>query len=235
MTRRLILIIITFLLVVQIVSAQSDDTHGLVLRGKVLKTWTDRSQNGFVDLMIDLNLDFANAGPTPLIMLRPWDDRGFWHGGSLLATTLQNAESNNYIFNDGMWQSITRDDADRKLAVDLDQPLPPPGLTRILKPGESWNWRTTVAVRFEERTHWRYPGLPTWEEMKTQSSPLWLRVSFEMWPFNTEFFKPNLAAKLQKRWRRIGSMWIGEKDGRIHLARLASAPIELDWQAALAH
>src|SRR5258708_2326830 len=144
MMRRLIFIITTILLAIQIASARVDDTQGLFLCGKVLKTWTDRSQKGFVALMIDLNFDFANAGPTSLIMLRPWDDRGFWHGGSLLATTLQNAESNTYIFNDGMWQSITRDDADRKLAKDLDQPVPPPGLTRILKPGESWNWRTTV-------------------------------------------------------------------------------------------
>ena len=71
--------------------------------------------------------------------------------------------------------------------------------------------------------------------MKTQSTPLWLRVSFEMWPFNTEYFKPNLAVKLQKRWREFGYLWIGEKNGRMHLARLVSEPIELDWNAALSH
>jgi len=56
-----------------------------------------------------------------------------------------------------------------------------------------------------------------------------------MWPFNTEYFKPNLAVKLQKRWREFGYLWIGEKNGRMHLARLVSEPIELDWNAALSH
>jgi hypothetical protein len=52
-----------------------------------------------------------------------------------------------------------------------------------------------------------------------------------MWPFNVENFKPNLAARLQKRWAKFGRLWIGEGDGEIHLARLTSEPIELNWAA----
>ena len=56
-----------------------------------------------------------------------------------------------------------------------------------------------------------------------------------MWPFNVENFKRNLGSKLQKRWRKFGYLWIGEQIyGRMHLARLLSEPIELDWKAALA-
>jgi hypothetical protein len=216
-------------------NAQSEDTHGLLLRGKVLKVQTDRSYKGYVDLKLDLSLDFSNEGSAPAIIMRPWHEQDYWHGGSLIATTLQNAQTHKYLFADGIWESISSDDSYLRLARALDQPRPPEQLTMILKPGSSWNWRTSVTIRFEENTHWRYPRLPTWEEMKTQPSPLWLRVSFEMWPFNAEYFKPNLAPKLQKRWREFGYLWIGEKNGRMHLARLVSEPIELDWNAALSH
>jgi len=166
-------------------------------------------------------------------MMRPWEDDGFWHGGSTLSTTLQNAKSNAFLFDVAAWESTSRDDGYQRLSQGLDQPTPPPTLTRVLKPGESWDWQTTVNLRFEATTNHRYPRVPTWEEMKTQPSPLWLRVSFEMWPFNVENFKPNLAAKLQKRWRKIGLLWVGDKFGPKHHARLASEPIELEWRAAL--
>ena len=210
-------------------SAQSDDTHGLLLRGKVLKVRIDRSQKGYVSLLVDLSLDFSNEGSAPVIIMRPWSGQDYWHGGSFIATTLQNAETHRYLFADGMWMSISGDDSFRRLAHALDQPRPPERLTMILKPGSSWNWRTSIMIRFEESTYWRYPRLPTWEEMKTHARPWWLRVSFEMWPFNAEYFKPNLASKLQKRWREFGYLWIGEKSGRMHLARLVSESIELDF------
>ncbi len=228
--------VVVFLFVAcPLIRAQSNDAHGLVLRGKALKTWTDRSRANYVDLRIDLSLKFSNTGTAPIIMMRPWHDGEFWQGGSMLATTLQNAQSNAFVFDDAAWESISGDDAYRKLSRDLDQREPPPTLTRVLKPGESCDWQTTVTLRFEATTNHRYPRVPTWEEMKTQPSPLWLRVSFEMWPFNVEYFKPNLAAQLQKRWRKIGWLWIGYKFGRMHLARLASEPIELNWHAVLTH
>ena len=218
-----------------LVSAKSDDTRGLLLTGKVLKIRTDRSYKGYVDLWLDLSMDFSNEGSAPVIIMRPWFEQTYWHGGSLIATTLQNAQTHKYLLNDGIWESLSSSDSYRRLARDLDQPRPPERLTMILKPGTSWNWRTSVMIRFEEKTHWRYPPVPTWEEMKTQPSPLWLRLSFEMWPFNADHVRPHLASKLQKRWRKFGYLWIGEKHGRLHLARLLSEPIELDWNAALSY
>ena len=213
--------------------AQSDDTRGLLLHGKVLNIRTDRSQKGYVDLWLDLDLAFYNAGSAPVIVIRPWYGQGFWHGGSYLATTPQNVKSHRYLFRVDLWESISRDDAYRQLAQDLNQASPPERLTRLLEPGSSWKWQTSVMIRFEENTHWRYPSIPNWDEMKDQPSPLWLRVSFEIWPFNTENFQPNLAAKLQKRWRKFGYLWIGETNGRRHLARILSEPIELDWKAVV--
>lgn len=233
--KRFAYLIIMLAVTYPMANAQTEDTHGLVLRGKVLKIQTDRSHKGYVDLLLDVSLDFSNAGSAPVIMMRPWGERGFWHGASLIATSLQNAQLHRYFFVNGAWESISGDDSYRRLAQQLDQPRPPEQLTRILSPGNSWNWHTSVTIRFEENTHWIYPSRPTWEEMKTEPSPLWLRVSFEMWPFNAEYFKPNLAPKLQKRWRSFGYLWIGEKNRRMHLARLDSEPIELDWNAALTH
>lgn len=235
MTRRVKCVIVVLFVACSVVRAQSDDTHGLVLRGKALKTWTDRSLANYVDLRIDVALNFVNVGSAPIIMMRPWQDERFWHGGSTLGTTLQNSQSHKLVYDDAAWESISGDDSYRRLSRDLDQREPPPTLTRVLKPGDSWDWQTTVTLRFEASVNHRYPRVPTWEEMKTQPSPLWLRVSFEMWPFNVEYFKPNLAAQLQKRWRKVGWLWIGYKFGRMHLARLASEPIELDWREALTH
>jgi CubicO group peptidase (beta-lactamase class C family) len=213
--------------------AQSDDTRGLLLHGKVLKMRTDRSIKGYLDLWLDLDLAFYNAGSASVIVMRPWDGPGFWHGGSYVATTPQNVKSHRYLFRNEMWESISRDDGNRRLAQDLDQASPPERLTKILAPGSSWKWQTSVMIRFDENPKWRYPSLPSWDEMKVQPSPLWLRVSFEIWPFNAENFKPNLAAKLQQRWLKYGYLWIGNTAGRTHLARIVSEPIELDWKAVV--
>jgi len=220
---------VILLILCSFVRAQEHDTHGLILRGKVLRTWTERPQPNYVDLRIELSLTCLNVGKAAIVLMRPCQGETFWHGGSTLA---RNAQSNAIVFDDSAWESISGSDAYRKLSEDLDRREPPPTLTRILKPGESWEWQTTVSLRFEATTNHRYPSVPTWEEMRTQPSPLWLSVSFEMWPFNAEYFKPNLAAHLQKRWRNIGWLWIGHESGRMHLARLASEPIELDWRAA---
>lgn len=217
--------------------AQSDDTRGLLLTGKVLNIRTDRSQKGYLDLWLDLDLAFYNAGSASVIVMRPWDGPGFWHGGSYLATTTQNVKSHRYLFRVDMWESISRDDSYRRLAQDLDQASPPERLTRILEPGSSWKWQTSVMIRFDLSAHGRYrsipTSIPTWDEMKVQPSPLWLRVAFEIWPFNTENFKPNLAAKLQQRWLKSGYLWIGQANEKRHLARIVSEPIELDWKAVV--
>jgi hypothetical protein len=210
------------------ISAQTE-THGLVLRGIVTHTSRVRPMPRYLDVKINLNLTFMNTGAEPIILLRPWQDGGFWHGASSLARSIDDANANRRYFSDSAWASNSLDDGYRKLANDLDQPSPPSSFTMILKSGESWNWQTTVTLRFEDNP--KSYNVP-WEEMKNLASPLWLRVSFEMWPFNVEHFKPNLAAKLQKLWRRFGYLWIGDSFGRIHLARLTSEPIELDWKTA---
>jgi hypothetical protein len=60
---------------------------------------------------LDLSLDFCNEGSAPAIIMRPWYGQDYWHGGSLIATTLQNAQAHKYLFADGMWESISGDDS----------------------------------------------------------------------------------------------------------------------------
>jgi hypothetical protein len=213
-------------------TAQSQNADGLTLRGKVVNARQVRDLANYVDVKISLVLEFVNTGSQPIISMKPWLDDRFWHGGTCLSKTIDDALANRCYFSDGMWLSISRSDEYRRLADQLDQSIPPPSLTRILKPGEAWTTKSEINISFEDDARsYRVP----WEEMKQLSSPLWMRLSFEMWPFNVETFKPNLAAKLRKRWRPYGNIWIGEKiDPRMHLARLQSEPIELDWRSAIA-
>ena len=211
--------------------AQAQNTDGLILKGRVVNARRVQEIAKYVDVKISLVLQFVNTGSEPIIILKPWLDHAFWHGGTCLSKTIDDGLTNRCYFSSGMWSSISRTDEYRRLAEQLDQHTPPPSLTMILKPGEAWSTESEITIRFEEDAKsYRVP----WREMKQLSSPLWMRLSFEMWPFNVETFKPDLAAKLRKRWRRYGNIWIGESVGRMHLARLQSEPIEIDWRSAIA-
>ena len=212
--------------------AQSQNADGLTLRGKVVNARQVPEAAKYVNVKISLVLEFVNTGSQPIIIMKPWLDDRFWHGGTCLSKTIDDSLGNRCYFSSGMWESISRGDEYRRLAGQLDQPSPPPSLTRILKPGEAWTTESEINIRFEDDARsYRVP----WQEMKQLSSPLWMRLSFEMWPFNVETFKPNLAAKLRKRWRPYGNIWIGERiPPRMHLARIQSEPIELDWRSVIA-
>jgi hypothetical protein len=209
--------------------AQPEVPSGLTLSGKVVNVRRLPDEDRYVRMKVGLNLEFVNSGTEPIILIRPWDARGYWHGASCLSTKVDSVRC---YFSDGGWQSLSAGEDERKLANDLDQPAPPPSFTRTLKPGESWEWFSEIQLSFEDNPKsYKVP----WQEMKTLGPTLWLRVSFELWPFNVEVFKPDLAARLQKRWRRYGNMWIGERNGGgMHLARLTSVPMKVDWSAAIA-
>lgn len=213
-------------------TAQAQNTDGLTLRGKVVNARQVRENAKHVDVKISLILEFVNTGSAPIIILKPWLDHGFWHGGSCLSKTIDDALANRCYFSDGKWLSISRGDDDRRLANELDQRTPPPSLTRILKPGEAWTTESEINISFEDDAKsYKVP----WEEMKQLPASLWMRLSFEMWPFNVETFKPDLAARLRQRWQPYGNIWIGKSDGRMHMARLQSEPIELDWNSVVAN
>jgi hypothetical protein len=102
----------------------------------------------------------------------------------------------------------------------------------VIAPGESWSWNTTIQLGFaEENTCGGSIGVEIgWREIKNLSAPVWLRVSYEMWPFNVENFKRDLGGRLRKRWKSHGMLYLEEKLGRFWSAHLTSEPVELDFQ-----
>ena len=199
----------------------------LRLTGSVRNTNCSRDPD-YVRCKVDLDLKFTNTGTTPLIILQPHGEYEFWHGGTLLALSEKESESDSYVYDTSAWPSIYKFPMYQTLATLLDQKVPPPSVTRVLAPSASWSWNTSINLNLEERNSCnQHVGVEIgWDEIKRRTSPLWLRVSFEMWPFNVENFKPNLGGILQKRWKAYGSLYLEEKSGRYWQARLRSEPIE---------
>jgi len=201
----------------------------LVLEGSVLALRCRRVDARKVRCEADLRLRFSNAGSEPLIILQPYREYEFWHGATSLALTSADPTRADFVYSSGGWPSVYDTSEYRSLGEALDQPGPPAGLTRILSPGESWQWDTTVIFFFTQDNNCGDSGVEIgWKEAQNLQAPLWLRVSYEMWPFNVENFKPGLGGRLRKRWKRYGTLYLEEKSFRYWFARITSKPIELD-------
>jgi len=205
----------------------------LVLEGSVLAARCRRVDAGNVRCEADLRLRFSNAGSEPLIILQPYQEYKFWLGATSLALTGADPRRADYVYISAAWPSVDNTVEYRSLGDALDRPSPPAGLTRILSRGESWQSDTTVHLFFtQDNNCGRGEGLEIgWKEVQNLQTPLWLRVSYEMWPFNVENFKPDLGGKLRKRWKRYGTLYLEEKSFRYRFAHITSEPIELDLRA----
>ena len=69
-----------------------------------------------------------------------------------------------------------------------------------------------------------------WKAIKKLASPVWMRVSYEMWPFNVERVKKELGGTLRERWKGHGILYLDEKYSSHWTAHVTSEPIELDLQ-----
>lgn len=202
----------------------------LTLSGRVLGVRCHRDDRKYIECKADLSLDFSNSGDEPVIILQPYEEYSFWHGATSLALTRADAETYTYVYNSGAWPSVYTTPMYSQLADMLDQPLPPPDVTRVIKPGEGWTWVTTIHILLQEENACDGTvGVEIgWKEIKKLSSPLWLQVSYEMWPFNVENFKENLSETLSERWKTYGALYLEERLGGHASAILTSEPIELD-------
>lgn len=211
---------------------QKPSRNSLSLMGKVLAVRCRRREKEGLDCSVDLGLEFSNVGDRPVIIVQPDDDYHFWHGATSLALSEADSRSLTFVYSSSAWPSIYTFPIYRRLAERLDQPSPPQGVTRILRPGESWTWNTSITFGVGEvnRCDGSVGVEIGWEEIKRLAAPLWLRVSYEMWPFNVENFKPGLGSKLRSRWARYGILYLEEKSDRYWFAHVTSDPIELDMR-----
>jgi hypothetical protein len=200
----------------------------LRLTGSVRKLSCSKDTD-YLRCKVEVNLTFTNTGSTSLIILQPQGEYEFWHGGTTLALSEKESRANSFVYLGGGWPSIYKTPLYQNLANLLDQSTPPAGITRVLPSSASWNWDTSISLNLHERNSCnQHVGVEIgWEEIKKRNSPLWLRLSYEMWPFNVENFKPNLGGILQKRWQRHGLLYLDEKRGRHWHAILTSDPIEI--------
>ena len=211
-------------------SKDDDEPNALVLAGKVLGTRCKLNNTRYIACEIDLRLDFSNKSSTPIIILQPFGEYKFWHGGNSLSLNKTDANSYNYVYLSSAWPSIYKTSEYSQLAEQLDQKSPPPNLTRIINPNESWNWNTTILLGLEQENNCNgATGVEIgWRAIKELTSSLWLKISYEMWPFNVENFKKDLGGKLRERWKQYGNLYLEEKSDSYWFAHITSEPIELD-------
>lgn len=232
------LFIITIILTIcfaQAVFAQcKTENCGLIVRGKVTDLQVDRSQKGYVVFEVQLAMEFKNESDRAIILFKPntgnsyWEDR-YYLGGKSLAL----AENDKPFFIHGGWESIMGSPFYRDLANKLDTKIPTSEYTKILQPNEVWNFADKTGIAFSEKKEsYAMPTDKSWEEMQELPSKLWLKVTYELNPWNVEFFKPKLLRKLKKRWASYGNVLIDSEKGGYSHFWISSAPMSIDFSEA---
>jgi hypothetical protein len=221
------LAIIVALLSASPVLAQRGAGEALVLRGKVRDIKFMSGDPNYVDLEVALDIEFVNTGAKPLIFLKPQKEREaeiFWPGAvslSLAKFLAERGGCNSTIWVQAHLPAISTAAEFQEMAKRLDQPSPPPDLTHVLQPKESWVWQTTAFLRFYAKTMSSvYSGhdLP-WEVIGEIATPLWMRLDYEVWSLNLQRADKGLRERLRKRWKEVGLLNIEPS--------LTTEPIEL--------
>ena len=188
------------------------------------------TQHDSVSFEVSLEVEFVNEGNQPVILYNNEFPDGYWLGGWSLFEDRDDKEA---IFEDGYWQSIMGYPSYRQMAEKLDTTMPPDELTKILPPNDSWKFKDEFRISFEKEKHRRSPEHKTWKEMQAFPSKLWMRISYELNPWNVEYFKPNLIRKLRKRWKKHGNVLVEkEKEGRFNHFNITSEPMLIDFSQA---
>ena len=207
---------------------------GLVVRGSVTEL---KMTNGKDSVVFDVRLamEFKNASDAPIILFRPNTDNSYFEGGYYLGGySLTQTAGGEYIHGDGAWESIMGSDFYKTLADKLDTKTPTEEFTKVLQPNETWALPDKARITFRNFDDKYSPGLRrSWNAMQSLPSKLWLQVSYELSPWNVEFFKPNLLRRLAKRWKPYGKVLIEQKkDGRFNHFGVRSEPMAIDFSQA---
>jgi hypothetical protein len=190
----------------------------LCLRGKVSKVELIRENKHSIVFDMKLQLEFVNTSDKPVIIMQG----SYWLGAKTLARSPEDAANYKYLYGSGHWASVSGAPEWRELRKRLDQPSPPPDLTRILAPNESLPYEADVTLYIEKAGSLDKTS-QSWDVIK-QASPVWLQVTLETWAINIEpRVDPNnleFGKMLQQRWRQFGELQI---------ERLTSEPMPLDF------
>jgi hypothetical protein len=193
---------------------------GLVLRGHVSSIRLSEETTTEISFVADLDLEFANSGDRPVIVLRPDALQGYvgweryWQGAVVVADSPEAMRAHNYVHADGAWPSNYRNQAWEQFQSAIDQPQPPARLFWVILPGEARGYHTTTALRFDKKHGLGYPEHGrVWSEI-SELPTLWLEVTLEIWPFNVE---PKVSPGntefgrgLRQRWASAGVLELGE-------------------------
>jgi len=111
------------------------------------------------------------------------------------------------------------------LRAGLDKPSPPTAETRTLMPNETWlvDASVGVTVPVDPKRDISSVNKESLEVIR-RLSPIWFRVTCEVWPWNLEGMGPSrekleFGHKLQGRWHQFGLLWLDEVN---------SEPMKLD-------
>lgn len=198
------------------------DAHPLRLTGEVLEVKLDEEEETSIEFSFKVRLKFTNEGEEPVILLSEEANKP-WMGGVRLSRSREDAAAGRFLFDRSAWPSNYRTgDPDRKwerLTESLDMPFPPSDLTRVIPPGGSWDYEKESRLYITKEPG-STSGNATWEEIR-RASPLWLTVTFEMWPTNVEpdlDYENAFGKRLRRSWKSYGTLW---------LDNLKSEPLEL--------
>jgi hypothetical protein len=198
------------------------EDKSLSLTGHVISVEKISEDASSVGFKVGLRLTFRNIGSNPIIIYRD----SIWLGAALIARSSDDASAAKYLHRSSAWPSVWGKSSRVKLRQKLDQPIPPQDITKILKPGESYEYETGTHLGFEKKE--RYDGTSkAWDEIKL-ASPVWIQVTLEMWPINAEPKvnpeNPEFGKELRERWKDSGELW---------LDYLTSQPMKLDLVSSL--
>ena len=194
-------------------TAPEQNPKKLALRGNVtaVEIMDDSANSGTALIIVWLELNMVNTGTRPLIFLSM---PPLFHGAAL-ARTPEEFSVEDWVRSELTYDfggpSISKDPKWAVMRARLDQPAPPPDLTRILSPGGSWKLATRVVVGVPtDRVRQNLLGKKEPLQAFLDASPVWIQVLGDPWPpdlWDTNKYKVGFGKELQQRWMDKGLLW----------------------------
>jgi hypothetical protein len=208
----------------QALSSQAKDGRTILLRGTVIGVVPEISHgSSFATVKVSVKLEFLNISVKPLLLLL---EKSPICVEAIITKTANPEEGDNILYDQYRGASINFSPEWKKLREALNQSKPPTDLIKIVKPGESWINDNYIIFRPSLKLEKYTIDLPavSWN-LLLQSSPAWLRLKCELWPFNVEpdprSSENRFGHELQQRWHQYGIL---------QLDTITSEPIAIDFR-----